>query len=177
MVLLPLLSSAQSFVLTPNGFVNANDSTKKYVVVEMEGSQSELFKSAKTAVTMTWNSPKDVLSFNEPDIIVVNGIASDLLSIKKIVTVYYDVPYRIQMQFKDGKVRFDAPMADKGNNIERRSELYFCSGKGHGATFYFWNKKNELKQSKNKKILEDYINGLIDSLISKMKSNVKTEDW
>lgn len=175
--LLPLLACAQSFVLTPNGFVNADDTTKSYIVVNVEGTQAELFQKAKTAVTSMWNSPKDVLSFNEPDIIIVNGVATDLLSIKMIVTVPYDLPYRLQLQFKDGRVRIDAPSATKAVNIERRSDLYLSAGKNGAATFYFWNRKGELKQEKNKQKAEDYFNALISTIINKLKNGAAQEDW
>ena len=175
--LLPLLATAQSFTLTPNGFVNADDPTKTFIVVEMEGTQAELFNRAKTAITSMWNSPKDVLSFNEPDIVIVNGNASDLMSIKKIFTTYYDVPYRLQLMFKNGKVRIDAPQAEKGYNIEKRSAVYLGQGKNHGADFYIFNEKGELKEAKNKAAVEAYFNGLTASLIDKMRNGAASDDW
>ena len=49
--LFPLLSSAQDktpeFTLTPNGFINSADSTKNYVVVDVQGkSQQDLYKKS-----------------------------------------------------------------------------------------------------------------------------------
>ena len=62
--LLPLMSWGQSFTLTPEGWMSAEEPTNNYIVFPMEGTKAELFQKAKTAVTATFKSAKDVMSYN-----------------------------------------------------------------------------------------------------------------
>lgn len=180
MVLLPFLASAQSFVLTPDGFKNSEDESKNFIVVPMEGTQTELYNRAKTAVTIMWNSPKDVMSYNEPEIIVVNGFSSGDLFIKTIgITNYFDFNYRLQIQFKEGRIRIDAPSVDKATIPGKDYELYFCGGKGGsmGKVNYVFDQNGKLKQGKIKEQAEKYFNALVGTLIDKMKNGASSEDW
>lgn len=173
-IALPLIASAQSFTLTPDGFRNAEDEDKDFIVVQMDGTQAELFSKAKTAITSIFNSPKDVLSFNEPDIIVVTGVSSGDLQYKAMgMTSYFDVSYRLQLQFKEGRIRIDAPAADKGVVQGGRGELFF----GRGGMTYIFKKDGKVRMEKQKKQLEDHFNGLVSAIISKMKNGASQEDW
>lgn len=172
---LPLIASAQSFTLTPDGFRNAEDESKDYIVVQIDGTQEELFNKAKTAVTSIFSSPKDVLSFNEPDIIVATGISSGDLQYKMMgMVTFFDVPYRLQMQFKEGRIRIDAPAASKGIVNGGRGEMFFGRG---GGLAYIFKKDGKLRLEKQKKQLEDYFNGLVANIISKIEKGAAQEDW
>lgn len=177
--MLPLVTFAQSFTLTPNGLVNAEDTTKHFVVVEVPGTKSELFAKAKTAVTAMWNSPKDVMSCNEPDIITVNGYNGDAIYRKLLGAKYYfSFNYRLQLQFKDGKIRIDAPVVDKAELQNNKGTLYFCCGKdSFSGSAYVFNKEGKVKYKDQKKQLEDYLNGLIATLVDKIKNGASNEDW
>lgn len=178
-VLLPLMASAQYFELSPNGFVSVEDTAKTFVVIPMDGTKAELYNKAKTAIMSMWNSPKDVMSYNEPEIIVINGFTGSLY-VKTIgITTYFDMNYRMQLQFKDGKLKIDAPGADKAEAHGKNGTMYFCKGGGQsmlGITYVF-DKKGKLKQKDFKKQLEDYFNGLIQSLVEKMQSGTTSDDW
>lgn len=179
--LLPLMAAAQSFTLTPQGFVNADDNEKTYVVVEIPGTQAELYAKAKTAITSMWNSPKDAMSYNEPDIIVINGFSPTAAHFKKWGRDNVaDMTYRLQVQFKDGRIRIDAPVI---------GQLIFAGGQGSmlieagdNSTMSHivraFDKKGKVRFPDFNKNVEDYFNGIIATLIEKMKNGAASdEDW
>lgn len=178
--MLPLIAFAQKFELTQNGWVNADDKTKSFIVVESQGTKAELFAKAKTAVTSMWNSPKDVLSYNEPDIIIVNGYNNGSVKSKSLgMTFVYAFNYRLQLQFKDGKIRIDAPSVDKGELDGGKSTLYFGCGKASSwtATKYIFDQNGKLKEQKHKEQVENAMNELVYCLIKKINEGVANEDW
>lgn len=171
---LPMAAVAQVFTLTANGFVNAEDPSKDYAVVEIEGTQAELFNKAKTAATAMWGAAKEVLSYNEPEIIVINGLSSGDVSYTFMgMTSYYDVYYRLQLQFKDGRMRIDAPKADKATVRGGRGEIFLGAG---GRTCIF-KKNGEVRYDKMKEQVDKYFNTLVATLIDKMKNGAAQEDW
>lgn len=172
---LPMAVAAQSFKLTANGFVNAEDPTKDFAVVEIEGTQAELFNKAKTAATAMWGAAKEVLSYNEPDIMVINGVGAAAMDFTIMgMTTTFDVPYRLQLQFKDGRIRIDSPAVEKGiNSTGRGGDVYF----GPGGQMYLFKKNGEPRRDKMIKQAEEHINGLIATLVSKIKNGASQEDW
>jgi len=176
--LLPFVVCAQSFVLTADGFRDAANPEKPYIVVEVPGTQAELYNKAKTAVTMIWKSAKDVMSYSEPEVIIVNGFDSGSLWMKRLgMTFVFDFNYRLQFQFKDGKIRIDAPSIDEA--VNKKSTLYFGKGKGNSMAgiMYMYNQKGELKQEKFKEQAESFVNGIVAAFIDKVKSGVADSDW
>lgn len=180
MALLPMLAAAQTFTLTPQGFVNADDNSKSYVVVEMQGTQAELYAKAKTAITSMWNSPKDVMSYNEPDIIVVNGFSSTAAHFRKWGRDNVaEMTYRIQIQFKDGRIRIDAPVI---------GELIFAGGKGtmlieagNNSTMQHivraFEKNGKARFNDFNDNVQNYFNGLVATLVEKMNNGASEDDW
>ena len=171
---LPMIASAQFFQLKATGFVSTENPDKDFIVVEAEGSQQELFDKAKTAATAMWGAAKEVLSYNEPDIIVINGMGAGMVSFSIMgITTNFDVPYRVQLQFKDGRVRIDAPKIEKGINSLNKGDVYF----GSGGQSYVFKKDGSVRREKMKEQAEEYINGLIAELIDKIKNGTSQEDW
>lgn len=85
---------------------------KDFVVIQQEGkSAQELYNQVLQAVTLQYNSAKDVISKVENSVISVNGIANNvsILSAMFGVKVFFSIQYVIQFQFKDGRIRVDAP--------------------------------------------------------------------
>lgn len=178
--LLPLVAGAQKFTLTPNGFVNADDTSKTFVVVEMQGTQAELYAKAKTAVTSLWNSAKDVMSYNEPDIIVVNGYSPTAANFHKWGRDNVaEMTYRLQIQFKDGRIRIDAPVV--GSLIFQGGMGTMLIEPGDNSTMAHiiraYDKKEKPRYPDFNKNVEDYFNGLVASLIDKMKGGTADDNW
>lgn len=181
MVLLPMLATAQTFTLTPQGFVNADEQTKTYVVVEMQGTQAELYAKAKTAVTSMWNSPKDAMSYNEPDIIVVNGYSNNAAHFKKWGRDnIFGMVYRLQIQFKDGRIRIDAPVIGSLDYAGGQGTMLIEAGDNSTSQHITraFEKNGKVRFPEFNKNVEDYFNGLVATLIDKMKNGVSNDkDW
>ena len=180
--LLPLMAAAQYFTLTPEGWKNAEDNTLDYVVIPMEGTQAELFQKAKTAVTATFKSAKDVMSYNEPDIITINGYTDCIY--EKIMGMRFDfgMRYTMQILFKDGKIRFNAPDAYEAEYTGQNRAFYYLrpgSGGAMSGTRYVFDKNGKLKKKDQKKQVEDYFNNLVNTIVDKMKNGgvAVDEDW
>ena len=178
--LLPLLGAAQSFTLTPDGFVNTDEPEKTYIVVEMEGTQAELFNRAKTAISSMWNSPKDVLSFSEPDIIIVNGYSANAAHFKKWGrNNVWGMSYRIQVLFKEGRIRIDAPTIGSLEYLSGQGTMYIGPGDNSTSshTVYAYETNGKARYPDFNSNIEAYFNGLTSTFIDKMRNGVAAEDW
>lgn len=88
--------------------------------------------------------------------------------------VLFSIQYILQFQFKDGKVRVDAPVISR----------FFSDGAPDISPFSGWLKaQNVFKKGnpnpKKQKTIDDFnntLNGLINSLISNM-GNKSGDDW
>lgn len=180
MALLPMLASAQYFTLTAEGWKSAEDITSDFIVIPMDGTKAELFQKAKTAVTATYKSAKDVMSFNEPDIININGYTDCIFDKRLGMKMFFGLHYTLQILFKDGKIRINAPDAYHAEplDIKNRMHIYFTPGNAGflDPTCYVFNKKGELKKKEFKKQAEDHFNGLVQIIIDKMKNGASNDD-
>ena len=175
---------AQSFTLTSNGFVDEKNTDKSFVVVEVAGTQAELYNKTKAYLTSIYTSPKDVLSEAAPDLITVNGIQKDAVQKKAMgmAAVSYDMNYTLTIRFKDGKIRVDAPsftLADYTTNASKPIKMVLCgkSNGGFGSEVInaIYNKKGELKAKYAKEALEAFFNGYVAKL-AKGINNTEKED-
>ena len=107
LVLLPAICNAQ-FELTPNGFVDQN--TKKDFIIKEFASQSaiDLYNKSLVSITSMYRSPNIVASKVEGEIININGTGT--ITVKRIMNFDYTIDYNFILRFKDGRVRFDAPI-------------------------------------------------------------------
>lgn len=175
---------AQEFTLTANGFVNSANAEQGFVVIETAGNQSDIYKKVRTYLYGVYRSPKDVLSEAEPDMITVNGIASDAVQKKAMgmVATSYDMNYTISIRFKDGRIRIDAPsftLLDTSTG-SKPIRLVLCGksngGLGSEIVNTIYNKKGELKAKYAKEQLESYFNSYIKALQKGLETS-QTEDW
>jgi len=90
-------ASAQELKLTPNGFINAEDSSKDYVVIDFpERTKEDLFKSTKLYLNTLYNNPDFVSSEVENEQIVINAVGSSGAA---------SYHYQIIFSFKDFRVK------------------------------------------------------------------------
>ena len=175
-----LVSSMSNAQYVPDFKMNydGNFTTQKgesYDVAVMEGkSATELFDKVKKNVALVFRSPKEVESNVDDKIISIYGYAPKCTYMAVPGWKYYlSFHYSLKFQFKDGKIRIEAP------------GLYEMEGSAWSTlqkTFKGWhifNKDGELsKKEKNRLLvtmLEDYFNDLINRIINgDTKSN---EDW
>lgn len=177
-LIIPMIANAQ-FTLTPEGF--KAESGKDFYVVEIDGSQSDLYAKAKSAITQTFVSAKDAATFSEPDVISIHGF-SDKIAIKDGPRkVSLNMTYTMNIHFKDGKIRFDAPnvLSLYSINKGREVNLYLGCGGGPGLSDFghIFKKDGKVRNELGKESLENYFNGIIKSIIDKMQAPIVEEDW
>lgn len=148
---------------------------KDYDVAVFEGKDAtELFEMVRKKVALAFRSPKDVESNVNDKIISIYGYAPQCTYLAVPGWKYYlSFHYSLKFQFKDGKIRIEAP------------RLYQMEGSVWSTlqkTFRGWhifNKDGVLSKKENNRLLvtmlEDYYNDLINRIINgDSKSN---EDW
>tara|TARA_R110002033_G_scaffold19214_1_gene49631 strand:+ start:656 stop:1204 length:549 start_codon:yes stop_codon:yes gene_type:complete len=166
--------SAQTFELTPTGFKAAEN---EYLVVDVSNkTAAELFLITKLYLTKTYKSSKDVMSLVDNKMITLNGYQPK--SVRRTSMHRFDMSYNITIQFKDGKVRFDAPTFNLTayNKHPQTLHLYWPKFSLDGSNLGIYGKKNKLKSKKAKQDLEDFFNGMIKQLTTDYKNESK-DDW
>ncbi|WP_071146723.1 DUF4468 domain-containing protein [Bacteroides ihuae] len=165
------------FRLQYDGSYLNHDDKKNYVVIPFEGKTKEdLYSKVLVAINKAYNSPKDVISKVDGEILSVNGVIQDCVLLRGIMgsKSFYSIQYVLQFQFKDAKVKVDAPVIvrffsdDKPNNIFLprwlKAEKVFKNGK-----------QNYLKQE----IINGFnkpLNNSIKNILSNMDDK-QEDDW
>jgi len=164
------------FILTSAGtLVNQKDSSD-FVVIDYEGkSKKEIYEEALKAVTMAYNSPKDIISKVENEMISINGTNPSCTIYRSFgIPIYFGMDYVIKLQFKDGKMRINAPYISR----------WFADNAPNIAPFSGWLKAQSVfkKDRPNPKKqytidgIENTFNSLLNS-ISVSMFNQKGESW
>lgn len=99
------------FQFDDNGIHSKQDPSKDYVVYEVNGvAASDLKAYVMSAISELYKSPKDVLTTLGDNMIQLETYASRVFSTGGGSDTYpHDISYSIIIQFKDGKVRYNAP--------------------------------------------------------------------
>ena len=170
---LGLIANAQ-FVLTPNGFVDKNNSEKKFIVFEFEGkTQEQLYNSIIMTAGKTFVSPKDVISKIENKQITLNTIISKCVLADNKFQGGWDLNISLVFEFKDGKIKIEAPSVNSITNIiSNKYSKMFISNPNASAFLFEWSifdKNDKLKNKRAKETLEKTTNDIIQTFIVKIK--------
>ena len=171
-----------SFELKSDATFKTSDG-QSYVVIPFEGKTAqELYNLVKSNVMKTYNSPKEVMSENAPTSISIRAIGvvanPTMLFIPRRLQTYYNLLF----QFKDGKIRVDAPAIDVDTKLmdednQLNPNVLFSL---RDWTNKIYEKDGSIK-SKNlskKQFTENSINSIINKLISEKQSPSTTdENW
>lgn len=172
---IPTMLFGQTFSLTNKGFVNTTDTSKDHLIIELPAhSKNDLYKKSLIYFSGLYVSPKDVLSTVENESITINGVEKNGIKMKvNWLNPSWDVNYTFNVQFKDGKIKFNQPVINKmtttTGDIFRTATVFY---QGTGKEIF--NKKGELKIEEGKVALEEYINNFINLYL---KSLNKKDDW
>ena len=173
--ILPLVCYAQ-FVVTPNGIKTAEG--KNYIVIKVEGKdKSSLYNDVLKYISMSYVSPKDVISSVESEMISVNGISKI-----KDRAITYDMNYTIVFEFRDGRLKCSAPGINTMTGFigDRQYELTlneYNGGFGSVCKVGIFNKRGDLCREVAKESIETFFNGLIVSLQRYLSECSKEDDW
>lgn len=177
-LIIPMMANAQ-FILTPDGFRTADG--QDFYVVEIPGTQEELFNKTQTALTEIYISPKDVMSTTSPSLISLKGF-TEKVYIKDVVRkTSMDTDYTIKILFKDGKIRFNAPSILSMGTYNKGRFLTLAIGRGGGAGMndfgYIFKKDGKVRYKEGQESLESFFNSLIATIVSKVEAPTTEDDW
>lgn len=169
------------FNLKPDGTFQTDDE-KSFAIVEFEGKTAqELFNMVKANVLTLYNSPKTVMNEIEPSNITIRARSEKLYSTYKLGTAFveYRANYNLVFQFKDGRIKIDAPLVDKQLDV---SATAVPLPKTFISLIDDWFEKNgQIKKKKQKLVtkVEDIFNYPINYLLGNLNQVPSTdnEDW
>jgi hypothetical protein len=156
---------------------------KSYAIVEFEGKTAkDLYDMVKANVLTLYNSPQNVLNEIESKNITVRALSDVLYSTYKLGSAFteYRVMYTLVFQFKDGKIRINAPEIDR--NLEVRASAVPIPKTFVSLIDDWYDSKWVVKKKKQEKVtkIESQFNYPINYLIgnfSKQSNDTETEDW
>lgn len=149
---------------------------KDYVVYEVQGmSASELKNSVYTILSSMFKSPKDAITNLNDNMIQLEGYSPSLYEGKidfNYKTIFNHVIFGLVIQFKDGKVRYNAPSLKYIHMVVENSDTQNLSNiSGINMKDYFSDDKDKIAKLRK---IESYFNDLIASINAKIK---KSNDW
>ena len=163
-----IISNAQSrvnFTLNTNcEYIIHKDSLKTYYVFPYEGeSQAALYNKALIGITKTFVSAKDVVSKVENSMISINSTHRIEHIIAGLIKMTYDVNYVVELEFKDGKIRVNAPTLVSIRSNGRAATIRDCILTNSGELANGW---------------EEYlfVNDVINNILAQIKPN-SNDDW
>lgn len=181
-ILLFAISSNAQFKATPNGFIT--EEGKDFYVAPIEGKNAmDLYKGVKSYIISKYQNPDIVSNDMEGEMINMHFFDDNAFSVSlgMGLKTSASIDMNIVMKFKDGRMRFDAPMMNElktPQTMASKEMIYrFSGGAGKlvGETSLF-NKKGKSKDDKMIKSLEEYVNSMINEIIESAKGS-EEEDW
>lgn len=170
------LLQAQSFKLSPLGFVNAEEPSKTYVVLEFpEKTKEEIYKQVMFKLNKMFNSPKDVLSVLENESITINAI--DSKRVRRTSMHSFKNRYTLTLEFKNGKMKINAPIFELTNYYSRGLQKLHLMYKGlslGGENLSIYSKNGDPKRQKAITDLNAFANTYIEVF---KETFSKKEDW
>lgn len=107
-----------NFLFSKDAYYYTADS-KNYIVYEVKGySQKALYNKVLLGISKLFKNPEKVISKFENEFITINGYNGDCV---KYSTLWFSYTYSIKIQFRDGKIRVDAPIITGSGSGDIRS--------------------------------------------------------
>jgi hypothetical protein len=174
MTLLVVVCNAQNsnFKLRSDGnFYLENGAT--FFVYQDSLSQVKLYNKVLANVTKLYVSPKDVISKIENDIISINGISENCVMLKSFMGLktVFSIQYNLQFQFKDGKIRVEAPKITRFFTDDT-PDIHPFSGWLKAQNVFKKGQPNPKKQS----TIDDF-NNTLNGLINKILNLNQSDNW
>lgn len=145
--------STPKFTISTLGFSNTQNTSRPFIVFEFNSLDSSSMKAAVLSeLSSMYKSPKDVISNIGDNIISIEGYATRVF---KYNSYSCDILFTLTIEFKDGKVRYNAP------NIKQMyvdSQIMGMMKLDTTKTF------STIAENGNQSIVADYFNSLITKL-------------
>jgi hypothetical protein len=149
---------------------------KAYLVLEVDGTQEEIYARALTYFHKTYRSPKDVVSENRPSSITVR--ATQPGAVRRNSMHGFDIDYSVLVEFKDGRVRVNVPDVTM-STVSRTTTgfqrlVYVADNAFDGSVLGIYNTNGKLKSALAKSDLEWFFN----DFLRRFKEGISSvEDW
>ena len=171
---LPIFCHAQ-FVLTPNGFKSQDDG-KDFIVKPFPGkSATYLYDAVANAILvygLANNSDRNSPNASNIEGEIINIFGTGSIQVRKLKVFDYKVKYNMVIRFRDGRVRFDAPIIH---------EAYTYNGYGSdistgGSTIHVFRRDGDLKEKRIKESLDNLFNDIIERICNSIEGD-SYDDW
>lgn len=172
LLLLPMLGMAQ-FTLTTQGMRTAANG-ESYQVYEMPGkTQAAIYKDALLYLNGIYANPKEVLSMVEGEMITISAREPNMVRRNKLHV--FNMDYSISLEFKDGKMKVNAPSFTLTTITNGRRQQLGVQGSSSisGGDMFIYNRSGKLKSELAKADLDAFFNAFIANLVEGMNG----KDW
>jgi len=180
LMLKPLLAFAQNpeFILTKEGFIN-KDNSSRHVVHNIDNTTKEvLYGRVLKYITTKYKSAKDVVSKVDNEVITINGAERGLVPCK---TLKYDLSYTFSIEFKDNKIKIDAPVFECEAFSYGKPYRLTMSGSNGGfgseVTVGLFKKDGRPGQEKTIQFLEIFFNIINLEIFVAAATDSSKDDW
>lgn len=172
---LPVAAHAQYFELTSDGFVNASDPSKKYVVLEFpDNDQKQAYDKVDQYFQSVTERSYDVVRVPNDRI---SATATDKIeALAGIFKRPYDTQYTLTIRFKDGRIRIDAPSIDQMSAEDGKLRLYPTEPQKGVDAYFIFGKDGKVKNNPGKENLEEFFNDFVNEIIAVFKTSDGQDD-
>lgn len=171
-IITSFIASAQYYKVTPSG-LRDNSEQKDFLVLEFPAkSKADLYNASLKYVHQTFKNPEHVIKSNLKDesLRFVSYKPNGMKVNNSGAKIQVDIKYTIQLEFKDGKIKYEIVDQDFG-------ALTYTGNIWKG--YPIWNEKNgKLRLEDEKNELENHFNAIVthfnDFINGKSSQN---NDW
>lgn len=172
---LPVAAHAQYFELTPDGFVNASDPSKKYVVLEFpDNDQKQAYDKVDQYFQSVTGKTYDVVRV--PNDRISATATEKIEALAGIFKRPYDTQYTLTIRFKDGRIRIDAPSIDQMSAEDGKLRLYPTEPQKGVDAYFIFGKDDKVKNNPGKENLEEFFNDFVNEIIAVFKTSDGQDD-
>ncbi len=165
-LVLPLMANAQ-WVITPNGILSDSITGEDYMIIQRDGTASDLYSDILKNVHRAFVRPDDVVSVIENEMISVRGYGETYLKYGGIKH-YLRPLISVKIEFKDNRMRVSGNWVSalSGNALSSHpveTDPYTLFVKGGWKCF---DKNGGIKNTKRYGIYNSAVNEFINSILT-----------
>lgn len=172
-------SKGQAVHITPTGFVDSNDNTKDYIVIEVPNQSKEnIYTSVKKFVNTNFNNPKFVTSEVLNEQIVVDARDSDPIKVvfRLSGSNIWHFNYKYTIDFKEGKIKF-TPYFKYLDNEEDNQQIGLTGVGVMGNASGLFNKNGKPLREKANSIIDESVGKFVKDLTEFLINKTDKKDW
>ena len=175
----------QKLVLTPNGLRDSLNTEKSYVILNIEGkSAKQLYDHAVKYINKSHANPKEAIKGQaDGEYLKYQTHVPGAISFKNcFLKERYDKNYTIELNFKDGKVKFEIIDLDMTQRTQIHMNKRTTTGVnrlmvvGNSMNLGIFTSDGDLKRADAKAQIEKYFNNQISQLVYALSGNSKIAD-